>query len=82
MGKRVAQATHLGGLLTEPSPRPAPDRTALVNWLAARHATRAQKLMGDPVSFPAEERLFTDLQRNMIAVEQHLRGNGLPPGQP
>jgi phospholipase C len=82
MGKRVAEAQHLGGLLTEPSPRPAPVRTELVQWLAARHAGRAQKLMTEPVSFPAEERLFTDLQRNMIALEQHLRGNGLPPGQP
>jgi phospholipase C len=82
MGKRVAAAEHLGGLLTEPTPRPAPDRTQLVQWLSARHAQRAQKLATDPVAFPAEERLFTDLQRAMLAAEEHLRSNGLTPGQP
>lgn len=82
MGKRVASAEHLGGILTEPAPRPAPDRGDLVQWLAARHAQRAEKLMTNPIAFAAEERLFTDLQRNMIGAEQHLRSKGLPPGQP
>jgi phospholipase C len=82
MGKRVATAEHLGGLLTEPTPRPAPDRTKLVQWLADRHAQRAQKLATDPVAFPAEHRLFTDLQRAMLAAEQHLHNAGLPSAHP
>jgi phospholipase C len=82
MGKRVSAAEHLGGLLTEPAPRPAPDRTPLVQWLADQHAQRAQKLATDPVAFPAEERLFTDLQLSMLTAEQHLRNAGLPPVQP
>lgn len=36
MGKRVAQARHLGELLGEPEPHPAPDRQALIEWSAAR----------------------------------------------
>jgi phospholipase C len=82
MGKRVATAEHVGGLLTEPKARPAPDRTPLVEWLADRRAKRAVKLATDPVSFPAEQRRFTDLQRAMIGTEQHLRTSGLPPTQP
>jgi phospholipase C len=82
MGKRVAQAEHLGALLAEATPRPAPDRTHLVQWLADRRAGRAQKLANDPISFHAEERLFTDLQRGMLAAEQHLHSTGHPAGQP
>jgi phospholipase C len=82
MGKRVATAEHVGGLLTEAAARPAPDRTQLVRWLAERHSQRAQKLATDPVSFPAEQRLFTDLQVGMIAAGQHMRGRGLPAEQP
>jgi len=82
MGKRVATAEHLGALLTEPAPRPAPDLTPLVEWLKARHTTQAQKLATEPVAFHAEERLFTDLQLAMLAFEKHLHDEGHPPGQP
>jgi phospholipase C len=82
MGKRVANAEHLGALLSEPAPRPAPDRSALIAWLAARHAGRAQKLAGAPVSFPAEQRLFTDLQRSTLGAAKYLHDQGHPPGQP
>ena len=82
MGKRVATAEHLGALLTEPAARPAPDMTPLVEWLKARHAAQAQKLATEPVAFHAEERLFTDLQRAMLAAEKHLQHEGHPPGQP
>ena len=82
MGKRVAAARHLGELLTEPSPRAAPNRDALITWLTQRHAERALKLAQNPVSFHAETTIFTDLQHNMLAAEQHLRDRGLPHGQP
>jgi phospholipase C len=82
MGKRVASAEHVGGLLSEDAARPAPDRTQLVQWLTQRHSQRAQKLATDPVSFPAEQRLFTDLQVGMIAASHHLRSRGLPADQP
>ena len=83
MGKRVAQAAHVGETLSEQSARSAPDRTDLVQWVAGRHAQRATKVATDPVPFKAEERVFTDLQHNMIAAEQHIREHGgLPTGQP
>jgi phospholipase C len=82
MGKRVAQAAHLGGLLIQQAPTPPPDRTPLAQWLSERHAKRGQKLVTDPVSFPAEQRLFTDLQVGMLTAEQHLHSRGHPPGQP
>jgi phospholipase C len=82
MGTRVAQAAQVGELLTEQSARPAPDRTDLVQWVAGRHAQRATKVATDPVPFNAEDRIFTELQHNVIAAEQHIRDQGLPPGQP
>jgi phospholipase C len=81
-GKRVAEAAHVGELLTEQSARPAPDRTDLVQWVAGRHAQRATKVATDPVPFNAEDRIFTELQHNIIAAEQHIREQGLAPGQP
>jgi phospholipase C len=82
MGLRVAQAADLGALLSEPAPRAAPDRGALVQWLADRHAARARAVVTEPIGFKAEERLFTDLQHNMLAAELHLRRRGLSVGQP
>jgi phospholipase C len=82
MGKRVAEAAHLGDLLSESTPRPAPDRAALVEWMTQRHAARGRRLATAPVPFNAEDREFTDLQHAMLAAEQHLRDSGLPHGQP
>jgi phospholipase C len=82
MGRRVAEAADLGATLNEPQPRPAPDREALVQWLADRHAARARAVATAPVAFKAEERLFTDLLHNMLGAEVHLRAQGLPVGQP
>jgi hypothetical protein len=53
-----------------------------VQWVAGRHAQAAAKVATDPVAFHAEDRIFTDLQRNAIAAEQHIRDQGLPAGQP
>ena len=81
MGKRVAEAADLSLLLTG-SPAPLPDRTKLIDWYTARQTDRARKLATNPVSFPAEERVFTDLQRSMLAAGKHVRDAGLPAGQP
>lgn len=82
MGKRVAQATDLSVLLTGSPTAALPDRTALVEWYTARQTDRARKLATDPVSFHAEERVFTDLQRSTLAAAKHIRDAGLPAGQP
>jgi phospholipase C len=83
MGKRVAEANHLGSLLTEPEPRRAPPRDSLIEWVTQRHAAVGQKLATAPVSFNAEDRVFTDLQHAMLAAEHAIRTeHGLPVGQP
>lgn len=82
MGKRVAQANDLGVLLTETSAAAPPDRTELIDWYTSRQAARAHRFATNPVAFPAEQRVFTDLQRSMLAGEQRLRRAGLPVGQP
>ncbi len=82
MGKRVAQANHLGQLLNASAPRPAATRDQLVQWLATRHADRARSVATGTVPFNAEDRLFTDLQQGMLAAEQHLRQKGLEIGHP
>jgi phospholipase C len=82
MGKRTAESNHLGPLLSESNPRPAPDRSGLVDWVADRQAERSRKVLTEPLPFPAEARLFTDLQHGMLAAEQHIRGHGLELGHP
>ncbi len=83
VGTRTAGANDLGELLTEPAPRQVPGRDALVQWVVGRHAERARRLATAPVPFPAEQRVFTDLQRSMLAAERHLRTDAhLPWGQP
>ncbi len=82
MGKRVEQANDLGALLTETAPRPAPDRSDLVSWLAQRQAQRALNVLTRVVPFKTEDRLFTDLQHSMLAAERELRDRGLPHGEP
>jgi phospholipase C len=82
MGKRVAEAADLGVLLTGSATAPLPDRTELINWYTGRQTDRSHKLVTNPVSFAAEERVFTDLQRSMLAAAKHVRDAGLPAGQP
>jgi phospholipase C len=82
VGKRTAQANDLNVLLTGTPAGQAPDRTALVEWYTARQTDRALKLATNPVSFPAEQRMFTDLQRSMLAAGNNVRQAGLPAGQP
>jgi phospholipase C len=79
-GTRVAQASDLGELLTRRTPRPAPDRFALIDDAAARAAARPlgaavdRDLTGLP---PA-----TDLQVRLAAAARELRRRGHPAGQP
>jgi phospholipase C len=84
MGKRVAAAADLGGLLDQSRPRPAPDRSALVRWVADRHRARATRLLEDPGGMlrPAEAHAVTDLQQRMLPVDQAARDQGHPAGQP
>ena len=84
MGKRVAAAADLGGLLTEQAPRPAPDREALVEWVAGRHAARTRRLLTTPAEMlrPAEQHQVTDLQAGLLAAAQELHRSGHPAGQP
>ena len=59
----------------------------LPNRIASRDETQSSQRGGycrletTPVSLPAEERLFTDRQRRMLAADKHLRDAGLSVGQ-
>jgi phospholipase C len=80
IGRRVAEAADLGGLLTLSAPRPA-DRSALVDWFAAEQAQRAKRLLEDPAQFlrRASARSLTELQAGLLAAHKHLRDHEQPP---
>jgi hypothetical protein len=80
VGTRVAQAHDLGELLTRTSPRPAPDRYALIEDTAARAAARPKgaAIGQDPLA----QRPQTDLQRRIAAANRELRRLGHPAGRP
>jgi phospholipase C len=84
VARRIADAADLGPLLTLREPRPAPDRSALIDWFAAEQATRARKLLEDPAGVlrRATSHSMTDLQSGMVAAHQHLHDHGHPPGHP
>jgi phospholipase C len=80
-GTRVAQASHLGGLLTRAAPRPAPPRDALVHQAAARaaqpqtgHPATGRPGSGDPP--------LNDLQQRILAATHELRRRGHPADTP
>jgi len=79
-GRRVAQATHLGGLLTRATPRPAPPRDALVRQAAAR-ATRTEAS-----SLPGRrgegDHPLNELQKSILAATHKLRSDGHPTDAP
>ena len=80
VGTRVAQARDLGELLTRVTPRPAPDRYALIEDAAARAATRPK---GAAIEQDALARQPpTDLQRRMAAATKELRRLGHPADRP
>jgi len=84
MGKRVAEAADLWDLLTEDAPRPAPDRSALVEWVAQRHAARTRRVLTEPAEMlrPAEAHQISDLQAGILAATDELHRRGHPAGQP
>jgi phospholipase C len=81
MGKRVASANDLGGLLTRSEPRRAPNRRALAEWVAHRHAGRARALHEAAVAGGKGVGL-SDLQQGMLGFEAELHRRGHPVGQP
>jgi len=75
-GMRVAQASHLGELLTRTSPRPAPPRDALLRQAAARAGP------GAAAGPPAGENQLNDLQQRILAATHELRRRGHPSDAP
>jgi len=80
-GLRVAQASHLGELLTRTTPRAVPSRDTLVRQAAAR---AAQAGTGQAHPVPAEEggQPLNDLQKSILAATRKLRADGHPPDAP
>ena len=78
-GTRVAHARDLGELLTRSTPRPAPDRFALIQDAAARAAARPQ---GASIDGDALGREPTDLQIRIAAARRELRRRGHPANRP
>ena len=79
-GMRVAQASHLGGLLTRGTPRPAPPRDALLRQAAAR---AAQAEPGQPqAGRGAASHPPNDLQKSILAATHELTRRGHPPNAP
>ena len=74
-GLRVAQASHLGGLLARTTPRPAPPRDTLVRQATAR----AERAAADPTS---GDQPLNDLQQRILAATRELSRRGHPPDSP
>ena len=72
-GTRVAQANHLGELLTRTTPRPAPPREALVRQAAARAESAGPR---------TADHQLNDLQKSILAATEKLRKDGHPPDAP
>ena len=84
ISSRVADAADLGQLLTLNEPRPAPDRSALVDWFAHEQAARARRLLEDPAGVlrKATAHSLTDLQSGLLAAHRHLHDHGHPLDHP
>jgi phospholipase C len=80
-GRRVAQASHLGELLTRSTPRPAPSRDALVRQAAAR-TVLAPAGQPEPGSPAAADCPLNDLQQRILTLNRELRKRGHPPNTP
>jgi phospholipase C len=81
MGKRVAEANNLGGLLTRSEPRQPPNRRALAEWAAHRHGGRARQLHKGEIAGGRETGL-SDLQQSFLLFARNRHDEGHPPGQP
>ena len=84
ISSRVADAADLGQLLTLNEPRPAPDRSHLVDWFANEQAARARRLLEDPAGVlrKATAHSLTDLQSGLLAAHRHLHDHGHPLDHP
>jgi phospholipase C len=80
-GLRVAQANHLGELLTRTTPRPAPLRDTLVQQAAAR-AARIETRQPRPGNRGEGEHPLNDLQKSILAATGQLRRDGHPSNAP
>jgi hypothetical protein len=77
----VAQASHLGELLTRTTPRAAPSRDTLVRLAAARAAETGAS-QARPGADEGGDQPLNDLQKSILAATQKLRGDGHPPDAP
>ena len=75
-GMRVAQASHLGELLTRTTPRPAPPRDALLRQATARAKQAAA------AGLQADDQPLNDLQQRIAAATHELRKRGHPSDEP
>jgi phospholipase C len=66
-GLRVAQASHLGELLTRTTPRAAPPRDTLVQQAAAR-AAQTETSQGSPGAPGEGDHPLNDLQQSILAA--------------
>jgi len=80
-GLRVSQASHLGGLLTRTTPRPAPPRDTLMQQAAAR-AARAEAGQPRPKRREEADHPLNDLQKSILAATHKLRSDGHPSNTP
>jgi phospholipase C len=80
LGQRVANANDLGELLTRTTPRPAPERYALIHDAAERAAARTE---GTSVDKGALARApATELQIRLTAATRELHRRGHPHNRP
>lgn len=82
LSRRIAGAADLGEVLTLSEPRPAPDRSALVDWFANEQGAR--RLLEDPAGVlrKATTQSVTELQSGLLAAHKHLHDHGHPAGHP
>ena len=77
----MAQASHLGELLTRATPRPAPPRDALVRQAAAR-TDRTETGQHGAGQEESGNHPLNDLQKSILAASHQLRADGHPPNTP
>ncbi len=81
MGARVADANHLGHLLTETSPRPFAAPAAVKPRIEALRGQVRSLKQAQPVLVGAR-RTPNDFQREVAAAKSALAAQGHPPGMP
>jgi hypothetical protein len=86
MGQRVQFANHLGDTLTLPKARkptnPAAYQYVVDRITSWRSAVFRSRVMGDPITTPADPLELNDLQQQVLAAKKVARARGLKEGQP